>query len=209
MYKTFKRLTDLILATLALPFVLVVIATFSLFIKIEDKGPIIYKSKRVGKNEKIFNMYKLRTMYVNAPDIRLDDGSTFNSDIDTRVTKIGRFLRITSIDELPQIFNILKGDMSVVGPRPSTPYWLTICEEEDKEILKIAPGLTGYNQAYYRNSINDLEKYKNDLFYVRNMSFIFDLKIFFKTIFIVLKSKNVNRDIVDNESNDHKKTSIM
>lgn len=194
-YLILKKTIDIICSLFALSFVSIVIIIAGILIKFEDKGPVLYKSKRVGKNGEIFDMYKLRSMYVNAPDIRLEDGSTYNSDSDIRVTKIGRFLRKTSIDELPQVINILKGDMSIIGPRPSTPYWLTICKEEEKEILIVAPGLTGYNQAYFRNSISDEEKYKNDLYYVRNISFTFDLKIFFKTIFTILKREKVYKNI--------------
>lgn len=192
-YLIFKRFIDIFLSLVAFPFVLIVIFIFGILITLEDRGPILYLSKRVGRNGKIFNMYKLRSMYVNAPDIRLDDGATFNSDEDTRVTKIGKFLRKTSLDELPQVINVLIGDMSIIGPRPSTPYWLTICEEKDKEILIIAPGITGYNQAYYRNSISDSEKYKNDLYYVNNFSPFLDLKIFLRTVLIVLLRKGINR----------------
>ncbi|PIC77206.1 UDP-phosphate galactose phosphotransferase [Sporosarcina sp. P19] len=194
MYLVFKRFMDIVLSLLALPIVLVVILVFGIMIKLEDKGPIIYKSKRVGKKGEIFNMFKLRSMYINAPDIRLEDGATYNSESDSRVTRIGKFIRKTSIDELPQVVNVLIGNMSIIGPRPSTPYWLSICSEEEKEILTISPGLTGYNQAYFRNSISDAEKYRNDLIYVMNMSIIFDLKIFLKTIAVVLTRKGVNRN---------------
>lgn len=193
MYKVIKRFIDIILSLAALPIILLTILIVGIIIKLEDRGPIIYKSKRVGKNGEIFNMYKLRSMYVNAPDIRLEDGSTFNSENDTRVTKIGNIIRKTSIDELPQIINVLLGHMSIIGPRPSTPHWLTICKDDEKEILNISPGLTGYNQAYFRNTISDAEKYQNDLYYVRNVSFSLDLKIFFKTIYVVLMRKGVNR----------------
>lgn len=191
-YIFLKRFIDITVALLALPVVLIVIILFGFLIKLADSGPVIYRSKRVGKNGVIFDMFKLRSMYVDAPDIRLEDGATFNSDDDPRVTKVGKFLRKTSVDELPQVINILIGDMSIIGPRPSTPYWLTICKEEEKEIMKVAPGLTGYNQAYFRNSISDSEKYKNDLYYVQNLSPIIDFKIFVKTIFVVLKRESVN-----------------
>lgn len=131
-------------------------------------------------------------MYVNAPDLRNSDGSTFNSNDDPRVTPIGKFLRKTSIDELPQLLNVLIGDMSFVGPRPTltgTPV------EEYDDILKkrasVRPGVTGYAQAYYRNSISQDEKFNKDCFYVDNISFFFDVKILWKTFFSVLKSDNV------------------
>ena len=120
MYKKFfKRFIDIVLSLLATPFVLLVIAIMAPFIFFEDKGPIFYNATRRGRNGKNFKMFKLRSMYVNAPDLKNPDGSTFNSDKDPRVTKIGRFMRKTSVDELPQILNVLIGDMSFIGPRPT------------------------------------------------------------------------------------------
>lgn len=140
-YEYIKRLFDILFSLLILPIIAIIILFAGFFVWLEDKGPIFYLSKRVGKNGNIFCMYKLRSMYVNAPQIRLKDGSVYNSEKDPRITVIGGFLRKTSIDELPQIINVLKGDMSLIGPRPSTPYWLTICKEKHKEILKIVPVL--------------------------------------------------------------------
>ena len=119
MYKHFfKRLFDLIIALFALPFVLLLILIMVPLIWLTDRGPTFYNAQRVGLNGKIFKMFKFRSMKVNAPDIRNTDGSTFNSSDDPRVTRIGRFIRKTSIDEIPQILNVLIGDMSFVGPRP-------------------------------------------------------------------------------------------
>jgi undecaprenyl phosphate N,N'-diacetylbacillosamine 1-phosphate transferase len=200
-YIALKRIIDICISLIAMPIVLLIILIFGILIKIEDKGPIFYMAQRVGKNGVVFKMFKLRSMYINAPDIRLEDGSTYNSDNDYRVTKIGRLLRKASIDEIPQIINILFGDMTLIGPRPSTPYWLTICKEEEKEIMKVAPGLTGYNQAYFRNSISDEQKYKNDLWYVRNMSFFIDIKIFLKTIYIIFKREKVYKELLSEKTN--------
>lgn len=124
----------------------------------------------------------------------MEDGSTYNGDDDPRVTKVGRFLRKTSIDELPQIINILLGEMSFIGPRPDTIDWLDRYSEEERKILSIRPGITGYSQAYYRNSIDGVTKLKNDIYYVENLSIELDLKIFFKTIETVLMRKNINVD---------------
>ena len=119
MYKCFfKRVLDLLLAILALPFVLLLIAIAAPLIWLEDRGSVFYNAKRMGRNGRPFKMFKLRSMKVNAPDLRNADGSTFNSSDDPRVTRIGRFMRKTSIDEIPQILNVLIGDMSFVGPRP-------------------------------------------------------------------------------------------
>lgn len=194
MYKKFfKRFIDIVLSLLATPFVLLVIAIMAPFIFFEDKGPIFYNATRRGRNGKNFKMFKLRSMYVNSPDLKNPDGSTFNSDKDPRVTKIGRFMRKTSIDELPQILNVLLGHMSFIGPRPSlakTPY-----EElpfERKKRLEVRPGITGYAQAYYRNSITQEEKFKHDCYYVDNVSFVLDIKVLFKTVTSVLKRENIN-----------------
>lgn len=131
-------------------------------------------------------------MKVNAPDLRNPDGSTFNSEDDPRVTKIGKFMRKTSIDELPQILNVLKGDMSIVGPRPtlySGDY--STFDEQTKKRYVVRPGITGYTQAYFRNSIGQDEKFKHDAWYVDNLSFMLDVKVIFKTFFSVVKQKDI------------------
>lgn len=190
--KYIKRLIDLILAIIALPFVLIICLIFGILIYLEDRGDVFYIAKRRGINGSIFGMYKLRSMKMNAPDIRNKDNSTFNSSNDPRVTKIGKILRKTSIDELPQIFNILKGDMSWVGPRPIT-INRPLSEYDQKRIdrLKVRPGITGYSQAYFRNNISQEEKLQLDADYAQKISFLLDLKIVFKTIQIVLLQKNV------------------
>lgn len=190
--KTFKRLFDFIGALILSPFILLACAIVGPFIYFEDKGSIFYKAKRRGVNGSIFEMYKLRSMKMNAPDIRNADNSTYNSPDDPRITKIGKLLRKTSVDELPQIFNVLKGDMSFIGPRPITinrP--LEEYDEKRKVRLTVRPGITGYAQAYYRNSITQEEKLEHDAEYARKVSFILDVKIFFKTIETILLRKNI------------------
>lgn len=192
MYKIFlKHVFDLFVAVIVFPFVILLILFFGIVIKITDKGPIIYKSKRLGKNNKVFHMYKLRTMRINAPLILNKDGSTYNSENDERVTKIGKFLRETSIDEVPQFINVLVGDMSLIGPRASLEEALGTFEDDEKNKSKVKPGITGYTQAYYRNSIDNREKRLKDAWYADNISFALDLKIFFKTIGTVFKRKNI------------------
>lgn len=188
----FKRLIDIVIGICALPFVIIFVLVFSPFIYFEDKGPVFYLAKRIGKGGKIFNMFKFRSMKVNAPDIRMENGDTYNGNDDPRVTKIGRFMRKTSIDEIPQFLNVLNGTMSFIGPRPDTPDFLHVYEEEYPTILKIKPGLTGYNQAYFRNSIDGAEKMKNDNYYAQHLSFSLDVKIVFKTIKTVLFRENIN-----------------
>lgn len=190
--KFFKRFIDIILSLIAFPFVILVIFIMAPIIYINDPGPIFYNAPRRGKRGKNFKMLKLRSMYVNSPDIRNSDGSTFNSSDDPRVTKIGRFMRKMSIDEIPQLLNVLKGEMSFIGPRPvlvSVPY--DELTEDAKKRLDVKPGITGYSQAYYRNSIGLEEKYKYDCYYVDNVSFLMDCKIILKTVQSVIKSENI------------------
>lgn len=189
--KNFKRFIDIILCVLALPVVLLILIPVGIAIKLEDRGPVLYYSKRLGVGFKEFGMMKFRSMKVNAPDLRNADGSTFNSDRDERVTKIGRFLRETSIDELPQIFNVLKGDMSIIGPRAGDVESKDTYEEDEKDKLLIRPGITGYTQAYYRNNLGVREKRLYDAWYAHNVSCWLDIKIFFKTIQTVLKRENI------------------
>ena len=117
----FKRVLDIVLGLIALPFVLIVFIVFAPMIYLEDKGPVFYNAPRVGKNGKPFVMYKFRSMYVNAPDLKMEDGSTYNGADDPRMTKIGAFMRKTSLDEFPQFLNVLKGDMSIIG---HVPIWI-------------------------------------------------------------------------------------
>jgi undecaprenyl phosphate N,N'-diacetylbacillosamine 1-phosphate transferase len=133
-------------------------------------------------------------MKMNAPDIRNEDGSTFNSEDDPRLTKVGKFIRKASIDETPQILNILKGDMSFIGPRPDLPEDLKIYTDYQKQKLNVRPGITGYSQAFFRNSISQNEKFNNDVYYAKNISFVFDMKILLKTIKTVLKKENVYKN---------------
>ncbi len=201
MYKSlFKRLFDIALALLAIPFVFLFIIIFAPIIYFTDKGPIIYSAERVGKNGKPFKMYKLRSMYVNAPDIRLPDGSTYNSEDDSRVTPVGRFIRKTSIDELPQVINVLQGHMSWIGPRPDPLDWLERYPEDVKIFLTVRPGITGYSQAYFRNSADAVEKMYNDVYYAQNCSFVLDIKILLKTVAVVLRRENTYKDTTHKEN---------
>ena len=193
MYKYFiKRLVDFLVGLCALPFVLLAIIILGPLIWIEDKGPIFYKAKRISQGGGVFSMYKFRSMIVNAPDIRLANGDTYNGGDDPRVTKVGRFMRNTSLDEIPQFLNVLIGNMSFIGPRPDTLDFLDVYKREAPEVLTIKPGITGYNQAYFRNSIDGKEKMANDVFYAKNLSFGMDLKIIFRTIKTVLFHENIN-----------------
>ena len=196
MYRRFfKRLIDIVGAIILLPFVLIEIIILAPIIWLTDRGPVFYNANRAGKGYKPFKMFKLRYMYVNSPDLKNPDGSTFNSENDPRVTPIGKFMRKTSLDEFPQFLNVLIGDMSFIGPRPKL-----YCSEKYKDGLPeymqksfmVKPGVTGYAQAYYRNSITNEEKYMWDGYYAENVSFVMDVKIIFKTISSVLLRKNIN-----------------
>lgn len=190
--KFFKRLIDFVVSFISLPFVLLVIVIVAPLIYFTDKGPVFYNAKRAGKNGKPFTMFKFRSMYINSPDLRNADGSTFNSNEDPRVTPIGRFLRKTSIDEIPQLINVFIGDMSFVGPRPI----LTGIKPQDYDAVlnkrsTVRPGITGYAQAFYRNSITEQEKFNYDCYYVDNISFRLDLKILYRTFVSVIRKDNV------------------
>lgn len=199
-YRFIKRLFDVVISAILMIPIGIVILISGVVIKAEDKGPIFYMADRTGRFGKIFKMFKLRSMKVNAPDIRLADGSTYNGEDDPRVTKFGKFARKTSIDELPQVINILKGDMTFIGPRPDTPVGSAAYTEEEKIILTVRPGITGYNQAVNRNSVLTKEKLKNDIYYVKHLSLWFDIKIVFMTIATVLGHKNINRADVSTEN---------
>lgn len=187
----FKRIVDIFLCILIFPFVLLVTIPIAVAIKIEDGGPVFYKSRRLGKEFTEFGMLKFRSMKVNAPDLRNEDGSTYNSPNDSRVTRVGYFLRETSLDELPQFFNVLLGHMSILGPRPGDVESKDTYQDDEKDKLLIRPGISGYTQAYYRNSISVREKRLYDAWYAHNVSFWLDIKILFKTIETVLKRENV------------------
>ena len=188
MYKKFfKRFFDIIGSLILLPFVLCVIIILAPVIYLTDRGPVFYNATRLGLKGKKFKMFKLRSMYVNAPDLRNEDGSTFNSDHDKRVTSIGNIMRKTSLDEFPQFLNVLVGDMSFVGPRPmigNINY--DKMNDEVKRRFSVKPGITGYAQAYFRNSITQDEKIKYDAYYADHITLWLDIKILFMTVFKVL-----------------------
>ena len=204
MYNRFiKRLIDLLLCIIALPFFLIILIFVTIAIKLDDGGSVFYKAERIGKDRKLLMMYKFRSMKVNAENILNADGSTYNAKDDPRVTKVGKFLRETSIDEIPQIINVIKGEMSIIGPRSSEWYTVDTYLPDEIDKMKVRPGITGYTQAYYRNSLSPREKRVLDAWYANNMSLSLDVKIFFKTIESVLKRENVytNEDKTEETAN--------
>lgn len=148
-----KRLMDITLSLLALALSSPLSLLIALLIKLDSRGPALFRQTRVGEDGKPFTCYKFRTMYIDASDIRSPDGSTFNAEGDPRLTRVGRFLRKTTLDEPPQLINVLKGDMSLVGPRPDLPDQLALYSERDKKRLQVKPGMTGWAWIHGRNSI--------------------------------------------------------
>ena len=187
---------DILLSFIALPFFLIILIIVAPMIYLEDRGTVFYKAKRRGRNGSVFEMYKFRSMKMNSPDIRNKDNSTYNSPDDSRITKIGGILRKTSVDEIPQLLNVLKGDMSLIGPRPITiDRPLSEYDEKRRVRLTVRPGVTGYTQAYFRNSISQEEKLQKDAEYAQNITCLGDLKILCKTIETVILRKNIYTNI--------------
>lgn len=192
MYKNLvKPICDWLIALIVFPFFCIIWLCVAIAIKIEDGGPVFYMAERIGKDSKKLRMYKFRSMKVNAENIINPDGSTYNAKDDPRVTKVGKFLRETSLDETAQLLNMIKGEMSLIGPRASGWGALESYKVDEVNKMKVKPGITGYTQAYFRNSISVREKRLKDAWYADNVNFFLDVKIFFKTIITVLKHDNV------------------
>ncbi|WP_406818164.1 sugar transferase [Lactiplantibacillus plantarum] len=189
-----KRLFDIVAATCGIVVLSPLMIIIAVLIKAEDHGPIFYEQIRVGKNGKTFKMYKFRSMFVNT-DKMLDklkekndvDGPMFKMKNDPRVTKVGHFIRKHSLDELPQFLNVIKGDMSLVGPRPPLPSEVSEYSDYDKQRLYVTPGCTGLWQATERNEVGFNEMVQIDIQYIQRASFIFDLWIIWKTVEIIIK----------------------
>lgn len=185
-----KRAFD-ICASFVLIVMLIVIPVFivvPILIRLTSKGPAIFTQERIGKDEKVFKIYKYRTMLI--PEESLDENGKM-LDSKARITKIGRFLRKTSIDELPQLFNVLEGTMSIVGPRPTLHCQVERYNEEQKKRHLMRPGITGYAQVNGRNDLTWTEKIEYDVEYIENYNFWLDIKILFKTIAVVFKSEGI------------------
>ena len=202
LYRAIKRMIDIIGAIVGIIFLIPTTIAVCLARKIskEDKGPLFYEQLRYGKNGKVFRLYKFRSMCIGADeklkkyleeseDIRKEFQKTHKLQNDPRITKIGNFLRKTSLDELPQMINILKGDMSFVGPRPVVEKEVEEYGENKEKFLSVKPGLTGYWQGNGRSSTTYEERMKMELYYVDNCSLWLDIKIFFKTFIAVFKKE--------------------
>lgn len=198
-YEFLKRLMDIICSMSALIVLAPILIVVAILIKIESKGPVIFSQERVGINNKKFKMYKFRSMVVNAEDMKEKlekqnerKGPMFKIKNDPRITTIGRFIRKTSIDELPQLINILKGEMSIVGPRPSLPKEVIQFEPWMLERLKVKPGLTCYWQVQGRDHIEFEDWMRLDVKYVKDRNFLLDIKLMFKTFFVFLGDQNAS-----------------
>lgn len=179
-----KRLFDFILALFLLILAAIPMGIVAICIKLEDGGPVIYKSKRMGKGCKVFDTYKFRSMKVNREELHS------NLTHEQMVTKVGKFIRKTSLDELPQLINILKGEMSFIGPRPWIPDYYEWFTAEQKRRSDVLPGISGLAQVKGRNGINIFKKIEYDLYYVDHISFILDIKLVIETVVQVFKKTN-------------------
>ena len=183
--KYFKRVLDFLLSLIAIIILSPVLLVIAILVRIKLGSPVLFKQKRPGKNEKIFTLYKFRTM-----TDKKDENGNLLPDED-RLTKFGKVLRSTSLDELPELFNILKGDMSIVGPRPLLVRYLPYYTKEERHRHDIRPGLTGLAQIHGRNATNWTERFGYDVKYVKNITFLGDVKIIIKTIMKVIKKQDI------------------
>lgn len=196
-YKGIKRILDVVLASIGLVALSPLFLLIGIIIKIDSRGPIFFAHDRIGKNGKPFKMYKFRTMHKNAQEMIKDFTEeqmkewkeNYKLKDDPRITKVGNILRKTSLDELPQIWNIIKGDLSIIGPRPIVTDELKKYGENKEKFLSVTPGLTGYWQANGRSDTTYEERMEMELYYVDHISWKLDIKIFFKTIIAVIKKE--------------------
>ena len=193
--KYIKRGLDFVLSLLALIGLSPILLIITIAIKIDSKGPAFFLQERLGKNGKVFKIVKFRTMIVNAEHI--GDGLKVKSENDNRITKIGKILRKTSLDELPQLVNVLKGEMAVIGPRPPVTYHPHKYEEYSeiqKQRFTIRPGITGLAQARVRNNATWDERIEIDIEYIKKITFMGDIKIIIETIKNILKKENIYQE---------------
>lgn len=196
-YIKIKRVIDVILASVALILLSPLFAIIAIAIKIDLKGPVFFAHKRIGKNGKIIKLYKFRSMVINAeeliksftPEQMREYKENYKLTNDPRITKVGKFLRKTSLDELPQLINIINGDLSIIGPRPVVADELEKYGVNKDKFLSVTPGLTGYWAANGRSNTTYEQRMEMELYYIDNLSLKMDIKVFFKTILSVLKKE--------------------
>lgn len=191
MYKYIKRFSDIIISILGILLLTPIFVFIAILIKLDSKGPIIFKQKRIGRFGIIFDIYKFRSMLVDA-----EKQGVYESKNDSRVTRIGKIIRKLSIDELPQFLNVLKGDMSLIGPRPTLvyhPWKINEYSDIQKQRFNLRPGVTGWAQVNGRKDVEWNKRIEYDVFYVNNLSFLFDIRIIFITIFkVIMMRDNLN-----------------
>ena len=191
MYTPIKRIIDIVLSGVGIIVLSPLLLVLCIAIKLDSPGPILFKQKRVGIHKKHFMIYKFRTMRTDTPK---DMPTHMLSNPEQYITRTGKFLRKTSLDELPQIFNIFKGDMSIVGPRPLLVQYLPLYNERQRHRHDVRPGLTGWAQVHGRNSISWEEKFDYDIYYVANIAITLDISILFKTFKTVIKRDGINSE---------------
>lgn len=200
--KCIKRVLDFLIALIGLIILVIPMLVVAIMIKLDSKGPVIFKQDRIGYKGKIYKMYKFRSMCLDA-----EKGGVYSDNKDPRVTKVGKFIRATSIDELPQLLNVLKGDMALIGFRSPLTYhpwkWSEYTEEQ-KKMFNVRPGITGWAQINGRKTVEWNKRIELNIWYVENISFLLDLKIFFMTIFKVLinlDNENIGQTVKNNKNN--------
>lgn len=187
-----KRMFDLMASAIGIIAISPILLIIAIAIKVTSEGPILFKQERLGKDGKVFKIIKFRTMVINAE--KIGDGIRVKSESDSRITKVGKFLRATSLDELPQLFNVIKGDMSLVGPRPPLtyhPYKYNDYSDEQKKRFNMRPGVTGLAQVTVRNSVSWDGRIPIDIEYVNNFNLLEDIKILILTVFKVFKRESI------------------
>jgi len=191
MYILGKRLMDIVLVSLALIILLPFLPLMAICIKMDSPGPVLFRQKRLGKGGKPFTLYKFRTMQHNAQAVRNADGSFFVGDKDLRLTRVGQFLRNYTLDEIPQLLNVLKGDMSIVGPRPDPVEILEIYDDLLKRKLEVKPGMASLALVYGRNTLPWRQRVELEVYYIDHRSLKFDLQIFLKGVVLLVLRKGV------------------
>lgn len=197
LYSIIKKIMDLILSLIGLILLIPVFLILAILVKLDSKGPVFYAHTRKGKNRSDIKIYKFRTMYSNSDEIfesfsdeqKEEYYKNFKLDNDPRVTKVGDFLRRTSLDEIPQLINVLKGDLSLVGPRPIVEKEICKYGQYADKLFSVIPGITGYWQSHGRSDTSYEERIEMDMYYIDNRSILLDIKIMFKTVISVIKKE--------------------
>ena len=197
LYSITKKIMDLVLSFIGLILLIPVFLILAILVKLDSKGPVFYAHTRKGKNRSDIKIYKFRTMYSNSDEIfesfsdeqKEEYYKNFKLDNDPRVTKIGDFLRRTSLDEIPQVANVLKGDLSLVGPRPIVEKEICKYGQYADKLFSVIPGITGYWQSHGRSDTSYEERIEMDMYYIDNRSILLDIKIMFKTVISVIKKE--------------------